>query len=518
MSHEKFLEIMKQMIDDLKAMSSALGLSNTGDEYKIISELFTYKFLNDKLLYDFKTREDKSETFDEFVKFADINTPKMKEGHLISNLYNQQNKENFHEIFDAALVEVSEINEDIYTIETASGQKKPLFKSLSKLINDEAKVHELSKRAVNILNDYQFDNIFNGGFDFFAGVFEYLIKDYNKDSGVYGEYFTPLFAGNIMADILYNDTPVSKVSVYDPAAGSGTLLLAMANKIGTDKCSIFSQDIAQKSTEFLRINLILNKLVHSLHNVIEGDTLAIPQHLKGNQIMQFDFIVSNPPFKRDFSSIIETLKFDKYDRFFAGLPKIPEKNKKGMAIYETFLQHIISSLSDKGKAAVVVPTGFVSASSGIPLKIRQHLVTKNWLRGVIHMPSNIFATTGTSVSIIFIDKTKRDEKVMLMDASNLGSKVSLEDGQRTILSKDEKDTIIRFFKGRIEEPEFSVLVDNEKITENGYSIQTGQYVQLKESKLNFNIDDRIEILKVEITESIDKNKQLDDEIKSILWG
>jgi type I restriction enzyme M protein len=240
MSFLEYLDMMKSMIDSLKAMSTSLGLSNTGDEYKIISELFTYKFLNDKLLYDFSKREDKTETFDDFVEYAGIDTPKMRERHLINNLFHEQNKENFHEIFDAAFVEVNELNKDIYNIETASGKKKPLFEPLSVYIRDDGKELELAKRAINILAQYEFTDIYNGGFDYFSAVFEYLIKDYNKDSGKYAEYFTPLFAGNIMADILYNDTPVSKVSVYDPAAGSGTLLLAMANKIGTDKCSIYS--------------------------------------------------------------------------------------------------------------------------------------------------------------------------------------------------------------------------------------------------------------------------------------
>ena len=127
MSYEEFLDQMKVMIDDLKAMSAALGLSNTGDEYKIISELFTYKFLNDKLLYDFENREDETETFDDFVDFADDETPKMRQPHLINNLFHLQNKENFHEILDKAFVEVNELNKDIYNIETASGKKKPLF-------------------------------------------------------------------------------------------------------------------------------------------------------------------------------------------------------------------------------------------------------------------------------------------------------------------------------------------------------------------------------------------------------
>lgn len=513
MSHEEFLDRMKIMIDELKAMSTALGLSNTGDEYKIISELFTYKFLNDKLLFDYENREEKDESFDDFVDFADDETPKMRQEHLINSLFQQQNKDNFHEIFNKAFVEVNDLNKEVYNIETASGKKKPLFEPLSVYIRDEGKELELAKRAINILAKYEFKDIYNGGFDYFSSVFEYLIKDYNKDSGKYAEYFTPLFAGNIMADILYNDTPPTEpVTVYDPSAGSGTLLLALANKIGTNNCQVYSQDISQKSTQFLRINLILNRLAHSLNNVIEGNTMTNPQHLDGDDIKKFDFIVSNPPFKMDFSNMIKAMESDRYNRFFAGLPNVPKKDKNGMAIYESFLQHVIASLSGKGKGAVVVPTGFTTASSGIPKAIRQKLVDNNWLRGVIHMPSNIFATTGTSVSIIFIDKTKADDRVMLMDASNLGTKMSLEDGQRTILSAEEKKKITTFFKGRTEEPEFSVLVFNNDIKDNGYSIQAGQYVELKEEDLGYDLDERLNQLKqklrMNISESIKNSKKL----------
>ncbi len=519
MSFEEYMDTMKRMIDELKAMSTSLGLSNTGDEYKIISELFTYKFLNDKLLYEFDNREYKDETFDEFVAYADMNTPRMKEEHLIDNLFQKQGDPNFNEIFDKAFVEVNEMNKDIYTIETTSGQKKSLFEPLSGYIRDEGKELDLAKRAINILAEHRFTDIYDGGFDYFSTVFEYLIKDYNKDSGKYAEYFTPLFAGNIMADILYDDTPVRNVEVYDPAAGSGTLLLSLANKIGTNNCTIYSQDISQKSTQFLRINLILNKLVHSLHNVIEGNTLTSPGHKEPenpDELKKFDFIVSNPPFKMDFSSNIESLKVDKYDRFFAGLPNIPKKKKNGMAIYETFLQHIIASLNDNGKAAVVVPTGFTTASARIPKGIRKKLIDNNWLRGVIHMPSNIFATTGTSVSIIFIDKTRTDEMVMLMDASNLGKKVSLDDGQRTVLSDEEKQKIMSFFKNKTEEPEFSVEVTNDNIKDNGYSVQAGQYVELKKEEIDFDVDERLDELEIEIKAILDESDKLNIMLKSII--
>lgn len=122
-----------------------------------------------------------------------------------------------------------------------------------------------------------------------------------------------------------------------------------------------------------------------------------------------DYIVSNPPFKLDFSEWrdqVETLP-EASERFFAGVPKVPAKSKDKMAIYELFVQHIIYSLKPEGQAAVVLPTGFITAQSGIDKKIRQHLVDNQMLAGVVSMPSNIFATTGTNVSILFIDKKTR---------------------------------------------------------------------------------------------------------------
>ena len=478
MGYEEYLDKVKQMIDDLKAMTTDLGLANTGDEYKIISELFTYKFLNDKLLYSFEKRKDKTESFDEFIDFADTNTARIKEEYLLSNLFQKQNDKKFHKIFDKALAAISELNKDVYSIETVTGMKKPLFEPLSVYLRDPDKEMELAKRAINILNKHQFGGeIFEQGWDYFSSVFEYLIKDYNKDSGKYAEYYTPAFAGAIMADILYNDTPVEQVEIYDPAAGSGTLLLSMATKIGAKNCTIYSQDRSQKSTQFLRINLILNSLAQSLEYVIEGNTMTNPMHKDGNKLKKFDFIVSNPPFNVDFSADVETMKTDKFNRFFAGIPNIPKKDKKSMAIYQTFLQHILASLKDNGKAAIVVPNGFLTFNAGIAKKIRKEIVDNNWLRGVISMPANIFATTGTSVSIIFIDKSRTDENqdIILIDATKLGKKVSLEDGQRTILTTDDEKLIINTFKKQKSVDDFAALVTKKEIQNRSYSFLAGQY-------------------------------------------
>lgn len=472
---EKNNEKIIDMIKELKTMCATLGLANTGDEYKIISELFTYKFLNDKLQREYEMVQNEYEDYEEFIGFVPDDMARIPADCTIEYLYHLQNEDNFSTEFDSALVKISEENADIFSVETASGAKKPLFEPMSTYIRDEDKELELAKRAINILVKYQFDKIYDMGWDFFSQIFEFLIKDYNKDSGKYAEYFTPVSAGVIMARITCDDQVNDKVTIYDPAAGSGTLLLCMANEVGVNNCTIYSQDISQKSTQFLRVNLILNRLVHSLHNVIEGDTLRNPFHKEGEELKTFDIIVSNPPFNMDFSNDVKVLEGDKYDRFFAGIPNVPNKKKESMAIYQMFLQHIIKSLNAEGRAAVVVPTGFISKTDKISKKIRQKLIDSNWLKGVISLPSNVFATTGTNVSLIIIDKRKIDDKVFLVDASELGEKVSLEDGQRTLLNESDVDKIVGYFKERKEENGFSVLVDNDQIKENNYSFSAGQY-------------------------------------------
>ncbi|MGL4484424.1 MAG: HsdM family class I SAM-dependent methyltransferase [Anaerovoracaceae bacterium] len=502
MTQREYLTNIKGMIDDLKAMCEGLGLSNTGDEYKIIAELFTYKFLNDKLIAEFGKREDKSEDYNTFIQLIGDDIAAIPEEYLLDNLFNRQNEVDFHKTLDKAFIAVSEMNKEIYSMETSSGRKKPLFEPMSAYLRDEDKENELAKRSINILCDekYTFKSIFDESWDYFSSVFEYLIKDYNKDSGKYAEYFTPVFAGKIMANILYNDTPVKKVSVYDPAGGSGTLLLTMANEIGVTNCTIYSQDISQKSSQFLRINLILNKLAHSLHNVIEGNTLTDPQHLENDDLQKFDFIVSNPPFKTDFSASIEALKADKYGRFFAGLPNIPKKDTNKMAIYETFFQHILASLNGNGKAAIVVPTGFITAATGIPSKIRQKIVDNNWVSAVVSMPSNIFANTGTNVSIVFIDKQKETEDVMLVDASNLGTVTKVDKEQRTLLSNADTEKITTTVKTKEIIEDFSIQVSIDEIKEKNYSLSAGQYFDVK-------------IDYVEITEEEFKAKVADYECK-----
>jgi len=224
----------------------------------------------------------------------------------------------------------------------------------------------------------------------------------------------------------------------------------------------------------------LNNLVHSIQNIIQGNTLLAPYHKDGDKLMTFDYIVSNPPFKLDFSDYVADLNIKQnHERFFAGIPNVPKKDKDKMAIYLLFIQHIMFSLSKKGKAAIVVPTGFITAQSGIEKQIRERLVESKMLRGVVSMPSNIFATTGTNVSILFIDKTNTKGDIVLMDASKLGAKVKDGKNQKTLLSADEEQTIINTFNQHEAVADFTVVVSYDDIKAKNYSFSAGQYFDVK---------------------------------------
>jgi type I restriction enzyme M protein len=497
--HLEYTQKTKDLIDGLKTVCSNYGLANSGNEYKIITEVFLYKFLNDKFLHEARkaNKDLKNSTNIEadIQKMSDSDyeymlekigerSAKLQKHHFISALFNKQNderEEKFFERFDRTLIEIADLNIKLFSVATIDKERIRLFDRLSPYIIESNQKSPFCKAIINKLVAFSFEPIFEEKYDFFSTIFEYLIKDYNKDSGQYAEYYTPPAVAKIMAKILV-PKETHNVTLYDPAAGSGSLLLALAHQIGEDKCTIYSQDISQKSSEFLRLNLILNNLVHSLHNVIKGNTLTNPYHVNDakDDLKKFDYIVSNPPFKMDFSDDRETLASDQHKkRFFAGVPKVPNKDKKKMAIYQLFIQHIIYSLDKKGKAAVVVPTGFCTEKAAIALGIRKKIVDSNWLHAVVQMPPNIFATTGTNVSVVFIDRTKKSNDAILVDASNLGTKIKEGDNQKTFLSKEDEDLIINTINNKEVIDGFSVLVDNENLKQKSYSFGAGQYFETK---------------------------------------
>lgn len=529
---------IKDLIDGLKGICNAYGLSGDGNEYKIISQSFLYKFLNDKFIHDvcevepelknadnlqdalFKKTEDEYE-----ILMAKLGggTAKLKPTQLISYLYAQQNVDDFYKNFNETLNDIAVQNSGTFSVHTASNKNVLLFDAnLFNVITDEDKRDDAARAVINRLSENRFDFVeaFGHGFDFFSTIFEYLIKDYNTNGGgTYAEYYTPHSVARIIAKILVNNNEnLLDQKILDPSAGSGTLLMNIAHEIGTDRCSVYSQDISQKSSNLLRLNLILNNLAHSITNVVEGNTLTAPKHTD----KKFDFIVSNPPFglrKNAYEDSYNEIKNNAVwsERFFAGVPNLPKKDddKSKASVYLLFLQHVLWMLDKNGKAAIVVPTGFLTAPNKIEKSIREKLVNNKWLKGVVSMPSNIFANTGTNVSVIFIDKTRAEDHCILVDAAKLGTTIKDGKNQRTILDKSEEQRIIDTINSETVVNNFSIVVNYDEIRNKNLSFAAGQYfpIIIKYNEMpTSEFNKKIETYKNELETLSEQNKALESDI------
>lgn len=541
---------IKQMIDEMKGLCQTNGLSNQASEEVVITSVFLYKFLNDKFMAnmkDFANDMDMSiekvlQDDDMLAGFYDTYPQDVafKYEDTIECLINKVGNNGFYKLFDDALERISNYPEnEEFSIDTADGGRKPLFTRVTENV-EASKRNNFAKNIFGIISQDKFDfgEAFKNNFDFYSAIFEHLIKDYNVASGVYAEYFTPQAISAIIAKILVEMSPVEDkiYDVYDPSAGSGSLVLHLANALGKgsfgDKAQVYTQDISGKSSRFLRTNMLLNGLTNSLDNIIEGDTLETPAHYKmphdpSSGVKQFDYITSNPPFKMDFSSTRNMIEQkwedselrDGIRRFFAGVPKIPNKKKESMGVYLCFIQHILWSLKEDGKAAIVVPTGFITAQSGIEKTVRQTIVDKHWLKGVISMPSNIFANTGTNVSVLFIDKSNQDGNIMLIDASKLGEKRKEGKNQRTVLRPDEVTKIENTFINQEVIEDFSVSVTYEQIAEKNYSLSAGQYFEVRIEFVELSqeaFEERMTAYADRLGRLFAEGKSLEDEIKQRL--
>ncbi len=536
-THINFVNQTKSLIDNLKSVCANYGLGNDGNEFKIITQVFLYKFMNDKFRYEAKKHNHKVAKAKNFQRVLEEmspddyeflmarigpDVPKLYPKEMISYLYNNQNQNDFAVLFDDTLRSISINNTEIFSVKSASGTKDKMFDELSQFISDASQRDAFCKALINKLFEFSFEHMFGEKYDFFATIFEYLIKDYNTDSGgKYAEYYTPHAVARIMAAIMVPKS-VKGVTCYDPSAGSGTLLMNLAHAIGEENCSIYSEDISQKSSSMLRLNLVLNNLAHSIPNIIKTNSIADPYYL--NQ--KFDYIVSNPPFKLDFSDFRQNLEKDAFkERFFAGIPNIPKNKKESMAIYLLFIQHIMYSLSKKGKASVVVPTGFITAQSGIEMTIREQLIGRGWLRGVVSMPSNIFASTGTNVSVLFIDTQADNEHIVLVDASKLGETIKDGKNQRTVLTSNEEQRIIDAMNKKKAEDDFSVVVTASEVQKKNYSFSAGQYFEVKIEYIDITAEEFStkmngfkENLNCLFSKSKDLEKEIQNNFKNLMHG
>lgn len=486
------------LIDSLKSTCQTYGMGNDGNEYKIITQVFLYKYLNDKFGYEIKKLDKRIASAEKWeIAYSELSEderedlydtmnpdiPRLNPEHLISHLWNQQAKGDFDLIFDQTMIDIADKNIDIFSTQTTQNTKIPLFEKLTQYVTDEAQRAPFARALVDKLVNFSFEETFSEHYDFFAAIFEYLIKDYNTaGGGKYAEYYTPHAIATIMARLLVGDNAdLHNIECYDPSAGTGTLLMALGHQIGEDRCTIFAQDISQRSNKMLKLNLILNGLVSSLDHAIQGDTLLAPYHKSddGQSLRQFDFVVSNPPFRMDFSDTRDDIEKKYSARFWAGVPKVPAKKKESMAIYTCFIQHVVNSLKKTGKGAIVVPTGFLTAKSSVEGTVLKKLVEDHIVYGAVSMPSNVFANTGTNVSVLFFDNSRTADKVVLIDASKLGEEYKDGNLQKRRLRPEEIEKIITTFRNKEAVDDFSVAVTYDEIIAKKYSLAAGQYFDVK---------------------------------------
>ncbi len=530
------------LIDSLKSTTNAFGLAGTGSEYRIVTEMFLYKFFNDKFGYEAKLDEEYGErlrnaekwdaeydTFtdeevEDLFSYLPASVPRLRPEHTLSHLYNASSQGDFSTLLDQTLVDIANLNARNFSVSTSGKNKVNIFNTITNYVTDTQKRDEFARSLMRNVASFNFEDVFGEKYDFFSRIFEHLLKGFNNaGGGKYAEYYTPRAIAQVMARLLVgDDAELRGVTCYDPSAGTGTLLMALAHQIGEERCTIYSQDISEKSSEMLRLNLILNNFASSLQNVVQGNTLTEPSHKEDNgTLKKFDFIVSNPPFKLDFPEFRETLATDTI-RFWAGVPNAVKKvdpTKPKMAIYTCFIQHVLNSLKPNGKGAIVIPTGFITAKSGVEKRILQRIVDEHWVYGVVSMPSNVFATTGTNVSVLFFDKSAKTDKVILIDASKLGEEYKEGNNKKSRLRDFEVEQIVHTFRNCEAVDDFSVAVTYDEIKEKGYSLSAGQYFDIKIDYVDITEEEfnrRMANFQQTLTEQFEESHRLEKEIMAQL--
>lgn len=530
------------LIDSLKSTTNAFGLAGTGSEYRIVTEMFLYKFFNDKFGYEAKLDEEYGErlrnaekwdaeydTFtdeevEDLFSYLPASVPRLRPEHTLSHLYNASSQGDFSTLLDQTLVDIANLNARNFSVSTSGKNKVNIFNTITNYVTDTQKRDEFARSLMRNVASFNFEDVFGEKYDFFSRIFEHLLKGFNNaGGGKYAEYYTPRAIAQVMARLLVgDDAELRGVTCYDPSAGTGTLLMALAHQIGEERCTIYSQDISEKSSEMLRLNLILNNFASSLQNVVQGNTLTEPSHKEDNgTLKKFDFIVSNPPFKLDFPEFRETLATDSI-RFWAGVPNAVKKvdpTKPKMAIYTRFIQHVLNSLKPNGKGAIVIPTGFITAKSGVEKRILQRIVDEHWVYGVVSMPSNVFATTGTNVSVLFFDKSAKADKVILIDASKLGEEYKEGNNKKSRLRDFEVEQIVHTFRNCEAVDDFSVAVTYDEIKEKGYSLSAGQYFDIKIDYVDITEEEfnrRMANFQQTLTEQFEESHRLEKEIMAQL--
>jgi len=322
----------------------------------------------------------------------------------------------------------------------------------------------------------------------------YLIERFASDAGKKGgEFYTPHEVSQLLAKLL-NPQPGDRIC--DPAIGSGSLSITVAEEVEGRDYRIYGQESNGSTWALCKMNMFLHGM--DAADIRWCDTLNSPDLVENDQLMKFDIVVANPPFSLDKWGK-EDAKDDPYNRYHRGIPP------KSRADY-AFIQHMIETAKEKsGKVGVIVPHG-VLFRSGAEGRIREALIKENLLEAVIGLPENLFFGTGIPAAIMIFNKAKEREEVLFIDASK-----GFEKGTRQNKLRDEDiDKVISTFEAFEEKDKFSYIASPAELEENDYNLNIPRYVDTFEPEPEVDIaavQNEIEDLEGELTDVREKMKE-----------
>ena len=446
--------------------------------YRFISENLT-SYLNEQERRAGNPDFDYSKLSDADAEFGRTETVKEKGFYILpSELFANVRARARH---DANLNEtLSRIFADIEGSATGSDSEddiKGLFDDLdvnsSKLGPTVAKRNEKLVKLLDAIGDLPLSN--GGGFtdntiDLFGDAYEYLMQMYASTAGKSGgEFYTPQEVSELLARIaVVGKREVNKV--YDPACGSGSLLLNFVKVLGHDavRQGFYGQEINLTTYNLCRINMFLHDVNYEKFHIAHGDTLTDPAHWDDEP---FEAIVSNPPYSIKWDGDANPLLIN--DPRFAPAGVLAPKSKADLA----FTLHILSWLAVNGTAAIVEFPG-VLYRGGAEQKIRQYLIDNNYVDAVIQLPPDLFFGTTIATCIVVLKKSKRDNATLFID----GSSLFVRSGNKNKLTAAHRQKILDAFTGRRNIEHFARLVDNADIAANGYNIAVSSYVEQEDTR------------------------------------
>ena len=338
--------------------------------------------------------------------------------------------------------------------------------------------------------------------DLFGDAYEFLISNYAANAGKSGgEFFTPTHVSKLIAKLaMHGKIRVNKV--YDPAAGSGSLLLQAKKHFDDNQIQdgFFGQEINHTTYNLARMNMFLHNIEYDKFQIVLGDTLLEPQ-LKDDK--PFDAIVSNPPYSVKWVGSDDPTLIN--DQRFAPAGVLAPKSKADFA----FVLHALSYLSSKGRAAIVCFPG-IFYRGGAEQKIRKYLVENNFVESVISLAPNLFYGTSIAVNILVLSKNKKQPKTQFIDVS--GEDFFQKVTNNNTMTDAHIEEVIKLFDQKTEVPHLATTVDNDAIAQNDYNLSVSSYVEAKDTR------EKIDITKLnqELTHTVNKITQLRTDIDALV--